>query len=150
MANHPGRRDRVGEYRNFAVQRLLIQSGFPGFRCTSRPGALECIGEITPGVHCATYRVRLQMKPGTPPKVTILRPRIEPSEGIHMYKDGSLCLYDYRVRPWDPVRDRVDETILPWTAEWLLYYELFLMTGRWMGPEAPHDHDVWRDNGDPG
>lgn len=32
----------------------------------------------------------------------------------------------------------IAETIVPWTALWLLYYELWLETDEWLGPEAPH------------
>ncbi|MDP9848099.1 hypothetical protein [Streptosporangium lutulentum] len=31
-------------------------------------------------------------------------------------------------------------TILPWTCEWLLHYELWLITGRWAG--SGEDHTV--------
>jgi len=27
-------------------------------------------------------------------------------------------------------------TILPWTALWLYYYELWLDTGKWLGPSS--------------
>lgn len=30
------------------------------------------------------------------------------------------------------------DTILPWTSEWLLHYELWLVMGRWAG--SGHDH----------
>lgn len=30
------------------------------------------------------------------------------------------------------------ESVLPWTAEWLFYYEMWHVTGEWGGPEAPH------------
>ena len=32
----------------------------------------------------------------------------------------------------------VHETIVPWTAEWIVFYELWKITGEWLGPEAPH------------
>jgi hypothetical protein len=48
-----------------------------------------------------------------------------------------LCLFDPRERSWSN-RDNLHETIIPWTAEWLVYYELFLISGVWHGPEAPH------------
>jgi hypothetical protein len=33
------------------------------------------------------------------------------------------------------------ETIVPWTAEWLFFYEVWMEDpeGRWLGLEAPHD-----------
>ncbi|MDZ4258235.1 MAG: hypothetical protein U0974_02510 [Gemmatimonadales bacterium] len=30
------------------------------------------------------------------------------------------------------------ETIVPWAALWLYYYEAWQVTGVWYGPEAPH------------
>lgn len=55
-----------------------------------------------------------------------------------MYKDGSLCLYYPGDLAWDG-RQNLHETIVPWTAEWLVLHELYLITGEWKGPEAPHE-----------
>ncbi len=54
-----------------------------------------------------------------------------------MYSNGSLCLYYPEDFEWS---DEVNlhETIIPWTAEWIVLYEEFLETGLWAGPEAPH------------
>lgn len=54
-----------------------------------------------------------------------------------MYNDGALCLYEPRATPWKS-SDSLHEKIIPWTAEWLVFYELFLICGKWLGPEAPH------------
>ena len=71
--------------------------------------------------------------------VRILEPGILPEiyRRVHIYRNGTLCLYDPRERPWSN-RDNLHETVIPWTAEWLVYYELFLISGEWHGPEAPH------------
>jgi hypothetical protein len=58
-----------------------------------------------------------------------------------MYSSGDLCLYDFREQPW-MATDNLHEKIIPWVAEWLVYYELFLLTGKWLGPEAPHGGDI--------
>ncbi len=55
-----------------------------------------------------------------------------------MYLNGSLCLFDPRVSPWKGSYN-LHETIIPWTAEWLVFYELYKIHGKWLGPEAPHD-----------
>jgi len=31
------------------------------------------------------------------------------------------------------------ETIIPWTAEWIVFYELWKITGEWLGSAALHD-----------
>jgi hypothetical protein len=68
--------------------------------------------------------------------VRILSPEIR--KRIHMYPNGTLCLYDHRDQPWN-ARDNLDEKIIPWIAEWLVFYELYLISDKWLGPEAPHD-----------
>jgi hypothetical protein len=135
-------RDRAAEYRNFVLQKTFMEKRFPGFRCALHNNFLVCEGEITPSEHCATYTVNVSYKNGGIPTVRIRRPQIpRVSWGrVHIYREGSLCLYDHREHPWR-WNDNLHEKIIPWTAEWLVFYELFLMCGKWLGPEAPHDGD---------
>ena len=44
----------------------------------------------------------------------------------------SLCLFDPRTEDWEPHRP-IAETIIPWAAEWLFFYEGWLIDGRWAG-----------------
>jgi hypothetical protein len=44
----------------------------------------------------------------------------------------SLCLYDTRTGQWEPNRP-IAETIIPWAAEWLFFYEGWLIDGHWAG-----------------
>jgi hypothetical protein len=55
----------------------------------------------------------------------------------HRFTDNSLCLYWGRRNDWTPDM-ALRDTIIPWTAEWLFYYELWLETGRWLGSSS-HD-----------
>jgi hypothetical protein len=32
----------------------------------------------------------------------------------------------------------IHETIIPWTAEWIVFYEIWRITGQWHGLAAPH------------
>ncbi len=63
----------------------------------------------------------------------------------HLYADGSLCLYWPKEWRWSR-KAIIAETILPWAANWLLYYELWLDTGEWLGPSS---HDPHKEPGDP-
>jgi hypothetical protein len=131
------KRDYAADYRRFVAQKGLIEKFFPCFRCRLSHRTLECIGEILPSVDCATYRVRFRYKQGDVPKVWIEDPPIAPSPRIHRFRDGSLCLYFWREDPWKS-SDDIHRKIIPWIAEWLVFYELYLITGKWLGPEAPH------------
>jgi hypothetical protein len=52
----------------------------------------------------------------------------------HVYeqKPPRLCLYMPRTCEWTSSA-RIDETIVPWTALWLFYFEEWLASGNWKG-----------------
>jgi hypothetical protein len=127
----------AANYRQFVAQKILIEKHFPCFACRFSNRRLECIGEITPSDGCDTYGIAISYQCGGVPQVTIKNPRIIPSAKIHMYRNGTLCLYFPPQDPWK-VTDNIHKKIIPWTAEWLVFYELFKRCGKWLGPEAPH------------
>ena len=71
------------------------------------------------------------------PKVKILSPTLIP-DPPHVYKDGSLCLYYPKEQPWICSRNALYSHIIPWTHEWILYYEIYLINGKWEHPEVKH------------
>ena len=96
-----------------------------------------CTGQFWPHEECDRYEVEIIYKLGSPPKVFILSPEIRYSPKIHMYSDKSLCLYYPRDMPWTN-QMVIADIIIPWIGEWIVFYELYKITGRWEGPEAPH------------
>lgn len=131
-------RDLGLEDRRFVMQKALVEKHFPCFKCQLLHRRLSCEGFITPSDDCSTYKVSISYKQNGVPRVRIREPRIEPSSDIHMYGDGSLCLFQPEETPWK-VSNNIHDKIIPWTAEWLVFYELFLICGKWLGPEAPHN-----------
>jgi hypothetical protein len=109
---------------------------FPQF--AYKAGKNVWYGHLQPTGDSPVYRVKLEYKPGKAPKVWVLSPEVHP-DAPHRYSDLLLCLYYPRYEKWHP-RLFLAETIVPWAAEWLLYYEVWLEDplGRWLGPEAPH------------
>lgn len=95
-------------------------------------------GDLQPTPESPQYRVRISYRLPLSPKVWVRHPEIHP-DAKHRYADSSLCLYDPRVGEWHPDLF-LSQTIVPWTAEWLFYYEAWLLDTqkRWFGPEAPH------------
>ena len=49
----------------------------------------------------------------------------------------SLCCYDAAAGDWNPSR-AIADTIVYYAADWLRYYELWCVTGKWTGPETAH------------
>ena len=127
---------------HFLRQRELIVRSFPSFKCDIKLDVLTCNMKITPSEGCATYSILIKYKFLKTPRVSVVSPKIpkELWKRVHVFPTtGELCLFDCRQggQPWKS-EDNIHETIIPWTSEWLVYYELFLKLGEWLGPEAPH------------
>ncbi|MCB9196456.1 MAG: hypothetical protein H6598_09555 [Flavobacteriales bacterium] len=118
-------------------QKKMIESHFDCFKCHVDRNGLTCTGFIQPDIQSAIYKIQIKYSGNGAPKVFIKTPIIEKNSKIHRYSDGSLCLYYPLDDPWSDKKN-IHDTIIPWTAEWLVYYELFLLTGKWLGPEQPH------------
>lgn len=114
-----------------------LRAQFPSFRLKRTAGGLCWHGELRPQEDSPLYRVRIIWSESRSPRVSVEAPALAP-KAPHRYADGSLCLYYPRDESWTRHKHLAD-TIVPWAAEWLLFYEIWLVTKRWFGPEAPHD-----------
>lgn len=98
-----------------------------------KTGRLRWEGKLQPTARSETYTVRIEYASQSHPEVTIIAPRLEVPNGVflpHTFTGNRLCLY-WR-RQWDASMS-IAKTIVPWTSEWLLYYELWQVTGNWLG-----------------
>lgn len=91
-------------------------------------------GNFQPTDVSNVYQIRIELtKRYYHPIITIIKPTIpanEFDEIPHVYKDTqSLCLF---YNEWDRYNDQIVD-ILPWIDEWLLNYELWKITGTWLG-----------------
>jgi hypothetical protein len=90
---------------------------------------------LTPSPLSQTYEVDVRYKLGESPKVYVLNPRLQERNGEkapHIFPGGYLCLYYPKHKEWEPSM-YLSNTIVPWTVEWLLHYEIWLATGEWCG-----------------
>lgn len=119
---------------NLALQSLHVLHRFPRFVYRREYGAAVWRGTLQPRQFSPKYRVAVRYKLSSYPSVKVISPALA-SETPHLWQDGTLCLYYPKERPWR--RDMlIAETIIPWSALWLYYYELWLDTGRWLGPSS--------------
>lgn len=108
------------------------------------------IGRVTPFEGAGAYLIQVEYTIKSVPRVRILDPELTHE------RDGKTLPHTYpdesgrknRVRPclfvpdeWD-ARDSIAATVIPWTCEWLFFYEMWLVTGEWLGgglhPERKH------------
>jgi hypothetical protein len=126
---------------NLTRQLVAIIAVLPDVEGTVRHGELDCTTQLQPSPASQTYTVRLAYRHGRRPRVTVTDPPLEFHSGAkalpHVYPGDELCLY--LPGEWKH-HMLLATTILPWTAEWLLHYELWLITGSWAG--GGHTHEV--------
>jgi hypothetical protein len=107
---------------------------YPEFEARRRGNEAFWEGYIKPNQACATYLIRIDALSGQRPLVRVIEPtlRISPHQyrETHCFFDGSLCLHLHE--QWTPDM-LVADTIVPWTALWLINYEFWLATGLWLG-----------------
>ena len=116
----------------------LLDDRFPDGKVKLKAGLLRWHGMLQPTEISRKYFVVLRYVPPQPPRVVVGQPRlIKNTNGHlpHIYTDGSLCLH--KPNQWT-AGDPIANTILPWTSEWLLHYEIWLATGEWCGSGGDH------------
>jgi hypothetical protein len=92
---------------------------------------LYVYGYCKPAEHSVIYHYKIIYDPKRPPKVYVTEPQIGYNDDIHMYSDDHrLCLYYPRDYSWSE-NSRLFDTIIPWTHKWFLYYEIYLISGKW-------------------
>jgi len=104
---------------------------------------------IAPTSLSRCYDARIEYRQGTSPQVFIDHPDlIELADGRrlpHVYEQSPtlLCLFLPGSGEWSAWM-RLDQTVVPWTALWLLYFEEWLFSGKWAGGGL---HPVVRERG---
>jgi hypothetical protein len=93
-------------------------------------------GRLQPTEVSPVYQVQIQYAYPRSPRIWVPSPALR-SDAPHRYGDGSLCLYYPGDGSWTPALP-IAQTLVPWTALWLAFYEIWLRTGTWYGSEAPH------------
>jgi hypothetical protein len=125
----------------------LMALGLPGADISYRGRQLNFRFDITPGTFGRTYRCLLKAMPdGRSPDLFVLEPNLSVLAGgkklPHIYphsgKGTELCLWLPGSGDWTP-QMQFGETYIPWTAEWLYYFEVWLATGEWEGGGAHPD-----------
>lgn len=93
---------------------------------------------VTPTLLSRDYAARIEYRQGRSPEVYIDEPDlIVLADGRrlpHVYEQSPprLCLYVPRFGEWGAWM-RLDQTVVPWTALWLFYFEAWLLSGEWSG-----------------
>lgn len=103
-----------------------------------RVGVLTWLYRVRPSPVGRLYTLLLRLKDGDFPSVTVRGPDLNALANgqklPHTYRDQppELCLFHPSKCEWR-VTDKLVDTIIPWSVEWLHYFEIWLRTGEWVG-----------------
>lgn len=125
---------------SLAIQSQQLKRLFPNSTVSVKRNKLVWIGEVKPTPMSETYTLKIEYMFGERPRVVVLKPKLikRPNERLpHVYTGNELCLYRSKYNEWNSLMF-ISATILPWSILWLLYYEIWLVTGYWSGSKAEH------------
>lgn len=121
----------------------LVALNLPGNSARITNGRLVFTYEVKPTALSRSYKLELSYARNSSPEVRVLEPNIVALSGEqglppHLYTfehPVRLCLYLPSAGDW--TRDIVLATsVIPWSVEWLFYYEMWQVTGEWHGGGA--------------
>lgn len=129
---------------SLAAQLARLQAlGLPGAygAVIDRGSKLRFDFTVEPFAGAREYRCRIEMaRDARNPQAYALSPDLQaladgkPLPHIYDYSAGTtrVCLHRPANRDWLPAC-WLSKTMVPWTIEWLRYYELWLVDGEWGG-----------------
>ena len=115
------------------IQIFHLRQKFPQFQYK---GKGVWIGTLQPTPLSPIYKIKIVELRHSFPHVYVLEPKIV-KDAPHLYSDRSLCLFFPKDFSWSK-KSLIAETIVPWTALWLYFYEWWLKTGFWYGESVEH------------
>lgn len=116
-----------------------MRSRYPNFKAKRKSEfEIEFTGELNVKPELPTYKVSITYRGSSNPMVKVISPELV-TDPPHFYKESkSLCLYHPENFKW--VKEKlIASEIVAWTAAWIYFYEVWLQTGIWYGPEASHN-----------
>ena len=122
-------------------QKVALCASYQGASCSidKKKKQLFWSGKIKPTALSMEYTVVLIYSIGKSPKVWVIGDELERLDDVnfpHKFdvdaknKMVRICLYRYSEFNSSKL---IANTIIPWTVEWLYFYELWLATGEWLG-----------------
>lgn len=115
---------------------------------TLRAGRFTWRYSASPSPLSRDYDIRIEFKQGSVPEVFVDGPDLQAlARGRripHLYRQNPpwLCLYLPKTHEWQSWM-LLDQTVVPWTAVWLFFFEEWLSSDDWKGggvhPEGDND-----------
>jgi len=123
--------------KTIAEQVSSMRCKYPHFSTDfTSQSSMKVIGVLQPTSRSGTYKFVLKYSLANRPETKIVSPVLlknDKGEEIpHLYSNENLCLYHPLYYEFNRTYLLCD-TIIPWASLWLYYYEVWHLTGSWLG-----------------
>lgn len=129
---------------DFNKQIAAMAARFPEFQHHIHSGKLSFTGNLLILPELPIYNVTITYNGNKIPTVAVNYPKLV-EHPPHTYSDKSLCLFHRKDYNWNK-NFLIAKNIVGWTASWAFFYEYWLQTGDWVGPEVPHETTIEKQN----
>lgn len=124
-----------------------LKQSFPDLNLIKRKGNyFEVILKLRPTTASKLYDVKISFDKYDGVSVYVVNEKLEVAGNrkklphVYSHQEQKLCLYSWKKRQWTKEK-LISSTIIPWVSEWLEFYELWLISGQWLGG----GHDEYAD-----
>lgn len=120
-------------------QVITLRKAYPDGKCFYNGSTLIWVGKLRPSPLSQDYNAILKYRCNSTPEVWIVSDKLQKLDDPnfpHHYKvdvknhNVKICLYRHSEFSDSKL---LAKTIIPWAIEWLYFYELWLITGEWLG-----------------
>jgi hypothetical protein len=120
----------------------FMRATYPQFKVRWKSDfEVEFVGSLRVSERFPTYTVSILYRSELSPIVRVLKPELVEKPPHFYHNRRSLCLYHPLNFKWLSGKILAKE-IVPWTAAWIYFYEIWLKTNVWYGPEVPHTTEI--------
>lgn len=123
--------------KKYLKERAAIEENFKFLNCSITSNGLFCEGYFNVPEVEKKYEVHIKYALSKQPEVFVVNPKIKYKHELHMYRNGSLCLYYPKDNSFTS-KSMLYDTVIPWTSEWFIFYELYKKKGKWLGKYKAH------------
>lgn len=129
---------------SLSEQSYSLVNRFPQFQATLSEHKVTWVGILQPQPLSAIYKIRIEYELQGPPSVWVEDPPLKSYKDKpipHMYSQETLCLFYPKAKEWKRSM-WIYKTTIPWISLWLNYYEIWVVTGEWLGGGIDHGNPV--------
>ena len=123
---------------NPLIQIGAMKSKFPQFKSKQKGNNIVFTGDLFIKPELPIYNVSIEYRGNLRPIVKINAPALVEKPPHFYHSDKSLCLYHADNFKWSSDK-LIAKEIMHWTIAWIYFYEYWLQTDKWIGPEVSHN-----------